>query len=283
MENYKLYGDFSMGCLHISPVHVRLQEIPPVIAAHSHSNESYEIHYAAAGCGTVDIEGEQFEVHPDSIYITGPGVVHTQRSDPGNPVKEYSVYLNCKKANHDRTGQFALFADTIFWYGTDGGRVFPLMEQLISEMRNPLPDTSELSEILLRQMILQLGRMYKGDINAARFSYAAPAMTRESLIPVLEDTFLYHYKDLTITELADLLHLSVRQTQRLLKERFGKTFTQKRTEARMAAASQLLRDTYLSVTEISERAGFSNIEHFSTAFRRETGYSPREYRKIFHM
>ncbi|MBR0396893.1 MAG: AraC family transcriptional regulator [Eubacterium sp.] len=283
MENYTLYGEFTMGCLHVSPVHVRLQQLPPVIAAHSHSNESYEIHYAAAGNGTVDIEGKPFEVHPGTIYITGPGVVHTQRSEPGAPVTEYGIYLNCRKTDSDVTGKFALFADTIFWFGTDSGRIFPLMKELLEENRNPMPDTEDLAEILLRQVILRLTRMYRGDNGTAALRYTAPFMTREGLIPVLEDAFLYRYKDLNITDLSELLHLSVRQTQRLLQERFGKTFSQKRTEARMAAASQLLKDTQLTVTAISEQIGFSNIEHFSAAFRRETGYTPREYRKKFHL
>ena len=47
----------------------------------------------------------------------------------------------------------------------------------------------------------------------------------------------------------------------------------------MAAASQLLAGTDLSVTEIAERSGYSSIEHFSAAFHRRMGCSPRAYRK----
>ena len=84
---------------------------------------------------------------------------------------------------------------------------------------------------------------------------------------------------LTLEELAAILHLSVRQTQRLLQRNFGKTFSQKLNEARIAAAAQLLLNTGLSVTEIGERTGFSSIEHFSSSFRRFTGVSPTQYRK----
>ena len=78
------------------------------------------------------------------------------------------------------------------------------------------------------------------------------------------------------------MNLSERQTQRLLQQNFGKTFSQKLTDARMAAAAQLLEGTDLSVTQIAERSGYSSIEHFSTAFRRRMGCSPREYRKGHH-
>ena len=78
---------------------------------------------------------------------------------------------------------------------------------------------------------------------------------------------------------AGLLSLSVRQTQRLLLSYFGKTFSQKLTEARMAAAYQFLENTRLSVTEIAGLLGFSSIEHFSAAFHRNAGCSPRAWRK----
>ena len=84
---------------------------------------------------------------------------------------------------------------------------------------------------------------------------------------------------ITGQELAGLLNLSVRQTQRLLLSHFCKTFSQKITEARMAAASQFLNNTRLSITEIAEQLGFSSIEHFSSAFHRYMGCSPSAYRK----
>jgi AraC-like DNA-binding protein len=98
-------------------------------------------------------------------------------------------------------------------------------------------------------------------------------------MPVVEDAFFYRYRTLTLEELAAVLHLSVRQTQRLLQRNFGKTFSQKLNEARIAAAAQFLLNTGLSVTEIGERTGFSSIEHFSSSFRRFTGFSPTQYRK----
>jgi AraC family L-rhamnose operon regulatory protein RhaS len=43
----------------------------------------------------------------------------------------------------------------------------------------------------------------------------------------------------------------------------------------------MLRDTKLSVSEITARLGFTNITHFGRAFRKQMGYSPSEYRQRF--
>lgn len=277
METYEFSSAFELGSLQVSPVHMRIEQLRPIIAAHTHSNTSYEIHYTRQGRGTVTIDGVSRPVEADTLYITGPGVVHAQVSQSASPIVEYCLYLNCRQVSAARNDPFALFAETAFWMGRDEGRLRPLMEQLIQENRQPLPGAAEMSETILKQIIIRLTRMYRQDA-AAPVPSPAPLLTRAGLMPIIEDAFFYRYRTLTLSDLSRLLNLSTRQTQRLIKQNFGKTFSQKLTEARMAAASQYLLNTDLSVTEIGERAGFSSIEHFSAAFRRFTGQSPRAYR-----
>ena len=282
METYEFSFGFELGCLHITPVHVRIEQLPPVIAAHRHSNVSYEIHYTRSGEGDVTIDGKTRAVGPDTLYVTGPGVEHAQRSDPQSPIIEYCLYLNCVLSPRARTDPFFRFAQTHFWMGEDGGRVYPLLEQLIGEGRRPQSGAREMAEALLRQIIVLLTRMYRQEAASAPVRNRVPALTRAGLMPIVEDAFFYRHSTLTLADLASLLNLSERQTQRLLQQNFGKTFSQKLTDARMAAAAQLLEGTDLSVTQIAERSGYSSIEHFSTAFRRRMGCSPREYRKGHH-
>jgi transcriptional regulator GlxA family with amidase domain len=51
------------------------------------------------------------------------------------------------------------------------------------------------------------------------------------------------------------------------------------TRLRVHHAMRLLRTTDLSVTDIGARVGWHDPAHFSTAFRRATGRSPRAFRK----
>lgn len=277
MENYKFNHNFSMGGLHVSPDHVRIEQHPPVIAAHRHSNTSYEIHYTQSGKGSVTVDGVTHSVQPGTLYITACGVEHSQRCDPEDPIIEYCLYLNCRLASQNSA--LSQFVQTPFWMGEDRGRVFPLLEQLIDEFRDPQPDTSHLLEALLRQIIIRLARLYRQGDDAVPAARNASGGTRAGTVFILEEAFLFHYRTLTLPDLASLLNLSMRQTQRLLQANFGMSFSQKLADARMAAASHLLVDTDLSVTEIADRTGFSSIEHFSAAFHRLMGCSPRQYRK----
>ena len=96
---------------------------------------------------------------------------------------------------------------------------------------------------------------------------------------IIEEFFLYEYQHCTLDSLAEKLRISRRQAERLLKKQYGMTFTQKRTQARIAAASVLLLETSLSVTEIAMQTGFSSVEYFTNTFRRHCGVCPRAYRK----
>ena len=135
-----------------------------------------------------------------------------------------------------------------------------------------------MAQALLRQIVIQLARLYRQQAAPAPAAGSAMGKTRAETVFVLEEAFLFHYRTLTLPDLASLMNLSVRQTQRLLQRHFGKTFSQKLSEARMAAASQFLITTDLSITEISERVGFNTMRTFNRAFSKQMGMTPREYR-----
>jgi AraC-like DNA-binding protein len=92
---------------------------------------------------------------------------------------------------------------------------------------------------------------------------------------------LYEYNTLTLEILSSRLGLSRRQTERLLKDQYGKTFQQKRTEARMSAATVLLRSSSQSISDISDQLGYSSVEHFSNAFRKYWDMGPRDFRSKY--
>ena len=94
--------------------------------------------------------------------------------------------------------------------------------------------------------------------------------------------FLQHQEELTIDrdQLAERLHMSGRTLQRKLQE-CGTSFQQLLDDERCQRAQQLLKQTRLPLTAISEQLGFSESSVFSRAFRRWAGMSPLEYRQQY--
>jgi AraC family transcriptional regulator len=86
------------------------------------------------------------------------------------------------------------------------------------------------------------------------------------------------HRRITLSELAILLHLSVRHLSRLFKQSTGRTLAQYIAHCQMEHAQDLLRNPHLSMREIAARTGFHRQEHFTRRFHAYTGLTPTAYR-----
>ena len=84
--------------------------------------------------------------------------------------------------------------------------------------------------------------------------------------------------DIDLDAAAELAHMSKRTMQRKLKDR-GTRFSEVRDNARYRSAIQMLRDPVVKVADIAYRLGYSDTAHFSRAFKRIAGVSPRAFRQ----
>ncbi len=89
----------------------------------------------------------------------------------------------------------------------------------------------------------------------------------------------YHQK-ITIETLAQVFHTNRTTLLADFKKSTGQSINRYLTQLRMTMAASLLRDTGLTVYEICERTGFSDISYFSKSFKKEIQFTPSEYRRI---
>ena len=86
--------------------------------------------------------------------------------------------------------------------------------------------------------------------------------------------------DLDINEVARAASLSPFYLTRIFKARYGVPPYRYLIRLRIDRASELLRDSSLTVTQICHRSGFNSLSHFITTFRNHTGMSPSQYRRV---
>ena len=84
---------------------------------------------------------------------------------------------------------------------------------------------------------------------------------------------------ITITQLANLVHLSQFHFARAFKKAVGTTPHQYLIQRRIERAKILLTVTRVSVQEIAIKVGYINISHFTRQFRKYVGATPATYRK----
>lgn len=85
-------------------------------------------------------------------------------------------------------------------------------------------------------------------------------------------------EELTIAELADVVHLSQFHFACAFKTATGQPPYAYLTQRRIERSKTLLSVTRLSIAEVASRVGFSNQSHFAAQFRKATGTTPKIYR-----
>lgn len=282
---------FHIGNTRIQALNFVYERFQRSIPSHAHGNDSYEIHYISQGRGRALIHGSTYHITPGTLYVTGPHVEHAQVPDPDDPMCEYCIYLKTEKRRRVHTSAepspsqenevLSLFSSTRFWFGQDTQQTGSLFTMLFQELAHKKTGYELQVEALLRQILVHLARSYEKG-SRSRASGIIGETDKTSVI--IEEYFLYQYAALSLEELSGKLGLGTRQTERLLQKYYGKTFLQKKAEARMSAAATLLSNTEQSITSIAEELGYSSVEHFSSAFRHFYHISPRQYRKagVYH-
>ncbi|MDJ0943579.1 MAG: AraC family transcriptional regulator ligand-binding domain-containing protein [Kiloniellales bacterium] len=111
----------------------------------------------------------------------------------------------------------------------------------------------------------------------ARLWQTAPAQGFIDALRQLAETLLKLEGPPQISTMAGLTGLSVRSFQRRLAQH-GLTHFQIVDQARYRAATRLLADADIRITDIGLDLGYTDSAHFTRAFRRWAGVTPREYR-----
>ncbi len=88
-------------------------------------------------------------------------------------------------------------------------------------------------------------------------------------------------ENITQTEVAGHIGLSTFYFSKLFKQHMHMSFPAYLSNIRVKTAASLLLDESLSVTECAFRAGFQSTTAFNKIFHEVTGYSPRDYRKMY--
>ncbi|MGG4553876.1 helix-turn-helix domain-containing protein [Paenibacillus humicus] len=124
--------------------------------------------------------------------------------------------------------------------------------------------------------INELAQLVMDEVKKLRFSSGQHMV--EAVRKYVEENFSY---ELTLSSLAEMFHLNETYLSGLFKQHVGITFSDYVTKLRMAKAVQLLQENELKLTDIAMLVGYSSSSYFSTAFKKNMGKSPKDYREWY--
>jgi AraC-like DNA-binding protein len=151
----------------------------------------------------------------------------------------------------------------------DNTNISTLLKMIIGEVTSHRQNQELAVELMIWQLILELGRLIEGQGKLQGNYHVRQALA------YLDNHF---YEDCSIGGLAQKMGLNRSYLHRIFKEETGLTPRTYLLKVRLERACGLLARTDLPIAEVSDYVGFSSQQYFNHVFRKYKGMTPRQYR-----
>ena len=251
-----------------------------VIEKHPHLGW-FELTVVTDGKGVVQTNDVSVPVSRGDIYFSFPFDFHGISSDRQFPLK-YDFFsfqtddpLLLKELNRIVEESFSADKRVV-----RDEKIAYLVGNAIAETESGDLYSSELLQAIFRQIIVYLIRDF-GKIPAAHLT-SSVTRAEELCFRLMNyiDTHLYTMKSLS--ELSEVTSYSYVYLSHLFTKVTSGKLSDYYRNRRIEAAKLLLNEGKLQVGEIAELLNFSNIYHFSRAFKDHCGVSPNRYRQMIN-
>lgn len=156
------------------------------------------------------------------------------------------------------------------------------LESCVNRLIEEYTDKKTGYELYIKANLLRLlAILMRGHVRARLTQEETENISRKlwRFSPVIEYIGEKYQEELSLENLAGLLDVTESHFCRIFKKTFGKSAMDYINSVRLEHAMELLTDTSLSITEIADLSGFSDINYFSRTFKKHQKITPSEYRK----
>ena len=106
--------------------------------------------------------------------------------------------------------------------------------------------------------------------------------TADELIDSINKFIEKNYtKKISLDLIADAVHANRCYISRIYKERTGEKLFETINRKKIEIARKYIEDGKMRVYEIADSIGWEDTAYFSRVFKKYTGYSPKEYEKLY--
>lgn len=193
------------------------------IPRHAHAKNSYELHFIINGKGNLITDTREYNLKSGNFFVTGPNIYHSQTADKENPVEDVFITIQAEDAGKPNAVS-GVFLDTCFcFYDYFENET---AKEILKEYREKRIDYTTAVSALCTKLLTDISRLY---LPPAFEKNTAAENLNDRRFVIIEQSFLYN-PDISLRELSDKIGVCERQTQRLLKKYYSKSFREKKRE-----------------------------------------------------
>ena len=239
---------------------------------YQHYHIAHELFFVEESPITLLADGKAYE-YKNCILSIPPKFNHLSFRQ-----KDYRILFSFSY-DEEKSNSFANFLKTIG--DSSSPQKLEIDSDIISyirELSNIVTSKSSMSEeVALSILKLIFYKIYV--LNTHKQNDSAPS-TSESYILKIDKIINSFQNDINLQTVADSLHLSTKQTSRIIAKAYKKSLSELLKEKRLNVACLLLRHTDKTISEIVEYVNFPSESYFYFQFKKTFGCTPYKYKKI---
>lgn len=263
-----------------------------------HTHNFMEINYIMEGEFLNIIEGQEVIMKKGDACILPPLIYHSfdiidddkeKRKNSyalhifirSDAIKEYfnknfrtnafEKFINCIAAGKSHR-KFAFFKCSEPSFGEAIAKLFLYADNCLNCAENQF--NADIKEHLTRALIFEITNPERYELSFSN-SFSGTFYSTNDILEFIKNNF----NTINLENVANEFNYSFSYTSKLIKQRTGLGFSQLLTSIKIDKSRELLAKTELSIQQISDYCGYSNIEHFHRTFRKYTGMTPLNFRK----
>ena len=246
-----------------------------------HRHSFYEILHLTGGRGTNYIDFQPYPITPGTLYCLAPGQVHFWQVE--EPVQGHALlfeesFLISEPIQRCRNSEIAFFQcleqPVIHLDESQENRVHTMLDNLEAEFNSNLFSRTSALRAMLHLFIVEVQRL-QGLQSTLLAGGTDLGLTTQYQYLLRQGVSMAT----TVEMYADQLQVSPSRLRHAIKKSTGRSPGQLLRKELLLEAKRLLAHSSLSVAEICFRLGFEDPSYFSRFFKRESGHSPRHFRK----
>ena len=248
-----------------------------------HRHNAFEIHFITSGSCTIRAGEESCTLTEQDLFLLAPGVYHSIKntSDDFDRICLLFETVSLQKDSMDQESLELVRAiqsvKTLKFRQENMAHTLRTIKETAMKGDRQIGGKAKL-QTLMELFLIDLAEHMDTRETLSDSRISSLDKQRGFLI----DEFFhgnFHISD-GDRKLADILCVSSRQLDRVLKRLYGKGFREKLLEVRLEVAKDLLCTTDKSIMEISELTGYGSPANFGTFIKKMTGRTPAAIRKI---
>ncbi len=257
------------------------EEHSDIIFPHRHS--FYQLLYITKGKGKHQVDFESYEIKPLQLHFLAPGQIHHWDLSPdtdGYIINFDGSFFTSVCHNPHFLSEFPFFNSLTNRSVMEIKKevrveVDKLVLRMMREYEADMDYRADSLRALLLQLLITLARACKptGKTPTARYNYI--------LLRNFESLIEQNFRNKKLPkEYAELLFITPNHLNALCQSTVGKPAGEMIRDRIILEAKRLLANSAMTIGEIAYDLRFEDNAYFSRFFKKYTGYSPDEFRKI---